>query len=71
MLVVIGASLGIGRAMQLSGAADYVAQVWFGLAGADPWLTLIAIYVMTNLFTELVTNNAAAALLFPIAMNAH
>lgn len=67
VLVVIGASLGIGRAMQLSGAADYVAQVWFGLAGADPWLTLIAIYVMTNLFTELVTNNAAAVLMFPIA----
>jgi di/tricarboxylate transporter len=67
VLVVIGASLGIGRAMQLSGAADHVAQVWFGLAGADPWLTLIAVYAMTNLFTELVTNNAAAVLVFPIA----
>lgn len=31
------------------------------------WLVIIGVYVLTWVFTELVTNNAAAALMFPIA----
>src|SRR5690606_22401248 len=38
-----------------------------GAFGDQPWLALIAIYVLTNLFTEVLTNNAAAVLVFPIA----
>jgi di/tricarboxylate transporter len=37
------------------------------MAGDSPWLALAAVYVVTSLFTELVTNNAAAVLIFPIA----
>jgi di/tricarboxylate transporter len=34
---------------------------------ADPWLVLAQVYLLTLVFTELVTNNAAAVLAFPIA----
>jgi di/tricarboxylate transporter len=67
VLTIIGASLGIGAAMSKSGAAESIALWWVGMAGDSPWLALIAIYAITSVFTELITNNAAAVLIFPIA----
>jgi di/tricarboxylate transporter len=67
LLVVIAASLGIGRAIETSGLADAVASRMIGLAGGHPWLVLAAVYAVTMIFTELITNNAAAVLVFPIA----
>lgn len=67
LLVVIAASLGIGNAVQSSGLANVVAEQIIGLAGGKPWLVLLAVYFVTMLFTELITNNAAAVLVFPIA----
>ena len=68
VLLVIGAALGIGRAMQTSGAAANIAERVISLATDNPWLVLVVIYGMTTLFTEMITNNAAAVLVFPIAM---
>jgi di/tricarboxylate transporter len=67
VLVVIGAALGLGEAMSRSGASGSIAAWWIGLAGDQPWLALLAVYAITSLFTELITNNAAAVLVFPIA----
>ena len=39
-----------------------------GIAGENPMLTLAAVYLTTMLCTELITNNAAAVLMFPIAL---
>ncbi len=68
LLVVIAASLGIGQAIESSGLADVVSSQIIGMAGGHPWLVLLAVYFVTTLFTELITNNAAAVLVFPIAM---
>lgn len=68
ILLAIAAALGIGRALELSGAAEFVAQKLIGLAQSNPWWSLVAIYGVCMLMTELITNNAAAALVFPIAM---
>ncbi|MCC7413866.1 MAG: SLC13 family permease [Gammaproteobacteria bacterium] len=70
VLVTIGASFGFGVALENSGAAAAVADVWLQLAGDNPWVTLAAVYVITMLVTELITNNAAAVLVFPLAMAA-
>lgn len=67
VLVVIGVALGIGSAMSATGAAEAVAHSWLSLAGDNPWLALAAIYAITSLMTEVITNNAAAVLIFPIA----
>ena len=67
VLVVIGAAFGIGRAMDVSGAANLIADTVIAVAQNDPWLALVAVYVVTSLFTEMITNNAAVALVFPIA----
>ncbi|MEX2671977.1 MAG: SLC13 family permease [Phycisphaeraceae bacterium] len=69
VLLVIGAAFGIGRAMDTSGAAGAIAASLIGFAGENPWLVLIIVYGVTMLFTELITNNAAAVLVFPIALS--
>jgi len=67
VLIVIAAALGIGRAMDQTGAAKLLADGVLSIAGTHPWLVLIAIYVVTSVLTEVITNNAAVALVFPIA----
>ncbi|MFA9478794.1 SLC13 family permease [Phycisphaerales bacterium AB-hyl4] len=68
VLIVIGAAFGIGQAMANSGAADGIAGFLINVVGENPWLTLLAVYIVTSIFTELITNNAAAVLVFPIAL---
>lgn len=68
LLVVIAAALGIAEAIKASGLAPTVANSIIGVASGHPWLALLAVYFLTTLFTELITNVAAAALVFPIAM---
>ena len=70
VLLVIAATFGIGEALKKTGAAGAMATHLVDLAGEDPWLTLAAIYFVTMLFTEMITNNAAAVLVFPIAVAA-
>jgi di/tricarboxylate transporter len=70
LLVVIGASLGIGQAMESSGAARGIAQVLLDFVGPHPWAMLAVIYLMTMIFTELMSNSAAAVIVFPIAVAA-
>jgi K+/H+ antiporter YhaU regulatory subunit KhtT len=38
------------------------------LVAGNPWLVLSMLYLTTSILTEMVTNNAAALILFPIAM---
>ncbi len=68
VLLVIGASFGLGRAMETTGAAQSIAEVLLSTAAGNPWLALVVMYGLTMLFTELMSNNAAAVLVFPIAM---
>lgn len=70
VLLVIAAASGISLALQKSGAAGMLADSLIGMAGDDPWLTLALVFLVTSLFTNVITNNAAAALMFPIAVAA-
>jgi di/tricarboxylate transporter len=68
ILIAIAAALGIGEAIAKSGLAATIGGGLISAAGDNPWLVLAAVYGVTVLFTELLTNNAAAALMFPFAM---
>ena len=70
-LVVIAASFGLGAAMETSGLADAVGHlVVEGFAGWGAVGVLLGLTLSAVVLTELITNNAAAVLLFPIAMAA-
>jgi di/tricarboxylate transporter len=68
VLIVIASALGISAALTKTGAASFLAEYVIKLAGGlGPLGLLAAIYLVTSLATEVITNNAAAALIFPIA----
>ncbi len=69
VLIVIGAALGVGQALETSGAAQVIAGNLIGFAGGNPWILLAVVYFITMIFTEVITNNAAAVLVFPIALS--
>ena len=66
-LLLIAASFGLARAMEKTGLAGAMAASTIGAAGDNPHVVLAAIYLVAMLFTELMSNNAAAVLTFPIA----
>jgi di/tricarboxylate transporter len=66
-LLLIAASFGLARAMEKTGLAEMVAGATIDVAGRHPYALLAAVYLVTMVFTELMSNNAAAVLTFPIA----
>ncbi len=66
-LLLIAASFGLARAMEKTGLAESIAHSTIAAAGDRPHLVLAALYFVTMVFTELMSNNAAAVLTFPIA----
>jgi di/tricarboxylate transporter len=69
VLIVIGAALGFGAALDQTHAAEAIAGGLLSLVNDNPWPALAMVYLVTTFFTEIITNNAAAALVFPIAMS--
>ncbi|MBX3442694.1 MAG: SLC13 family permease [Planctomyces sp.] len=68
VLLTIAASLGVGRALEMSGAAVAISESLIELCGDSAWIQLCIIYVLTLVLTELVTNNTAAVLMLPLAL---
>ncbi len=68
LLIAIAASFGLGHGLQATGAADFIAVGVLSAAGSDPLMALIAVYGIATLLSALITNNAAAVLVFPIAL---
>ncbi|HFE38895.1 MAG TPA: SLC13 family permease [Gammaproteobacteria bacterium] len=68
VLIVIAAAFAIGEAMRVSGASMGIANWLLGAAVGDPYLALSIIFFVTALLTSMITNNAAAVLMFPVAI---
>lgn len=67
---IIASALLLSKALTSSGVLTYFAQfLQQESGGITPIVGLVITYVITWLLTELVTNNAAAALIFPIALS--
>jgi di/tricarboxylate transporter len=70
VIVLLAGVLPLGIALQKSGGADWVAQHALGwLSGYGPLVMLAAIYLLTAMMTEVMSNNAAAVLVVPIAIS--
>ncbi|MGH8403490.1 MAG: SLC13 family permease, partial [Gammaproteobacteria bacterium] len=57
VIIAIAAAFGIGKALEISGAASGFAHTLLAFAGHDPWLLLVVIYGITMLLTELITHS--------------
>ena len=70
VLFLIYGMLGIGIAMGKTGGAEWIAMgVVHAMQGYGPLVMLAALYLLTSILTEMVTNNAVAILLTPIAIS--
>lgn len=70
VLLVIVAAFGVGKALENSGLADLVANhLIYSLHGFGIIGIIAGVFFITSIYTELITNNAAAALMFPIALS--
>ena len=70
VILVIAGAFGLGAAIQASGLADRLAAIFIGASSAfGPLGVLLGLVVVTIVLTEIITNNAAAALVFPIALS--
>ena len=68
ILIAIGASFGLGTALEKSGAAMFLSEKLVALTQPyGHYATLAAIYFVTMVLNELITNNGAAALAFPVS----
>ncbi|MDP5137889.1 anion permease [Rheinheimera baltica] len=66
--VVVTSALCVATAMNNTGLSLAISQFAGNvLAGQPAMLTFVGIFILTYLLTEVITNNAAAALMFPIA----
>ncbi len=71
VLITIACSFALSKALQNSGAAESVARTTINFShGLGPVGVLAAMFIITTIFSEIITNNAAAALIFPIALAA-
>lgn len=70
LMVIIASALIIAEVLESSGGAALIADgVRFLFSGFGVYGALVGVYLMTMLLTELIANNAAAALAFPVALS--
>ncbi|MEG1586814.1 MAG: SLC13 family permease [Bacteroidales bacterium] len=71
ILITIACAFAISKGMINSGMAGFIAEHTIGAVYQfGPHAVLAVLFLITCLFTEVITNNAAAALAFPIALEA-
>ena len=69
LLALIFSMLAIGAALESSGAVSLIAEaIAPALTGLPPFVLVWAIYLLTSVLTELVSNNAVAVVVTPIAV---
>ena len=68
VLVLIASSFSMGIALHQTGVAGYLAELVLPLIGVNQYFLIGGVFLMTMIITEMITNNAAALLVFPIAI---
>ncbi len=69
LLLIVG-TIALGQAMQKTGATDLYANAFLQLfAGAGPSVVLAGFLLLTSIGTQILSNNATAVLLLPVAIS--
>ena len=69
LLLILICSLAIGVGLEKSGTADWIARgLIFSVKGLGPVAVVASLFLITIFLTALITNAAAVAIVFPIAM---
>lgn len=70
LLALIFSMLAVGAALQNSGAIGLIVDaIAPGLGGLPPFLVIFSLFLLTTILTEIVSNNAVAVIMTPIAIS--
>jgi di/tricarboxylate transporter len=70
VLILIGSMLALGVSMQYTGTAQYLAELLTGLVRTwNPLWLLTGFFALTVLLTQPMSNQAAAAVVIPVALS--
>lgn len=70
VLILIAGTIGLGIAMDKTGASEFYAELFLGiLEGMPPEIILGGFILLTSVSTQILSNNATAVLLLPIAIS--
>ncbi|SDW39134.1 SLC13 family permease [Marinobacter mobilis] len=69
VVLTIASSFALGAALDATGAAGFLAREILDVSTGHPLLTLLLIYLVVSILTEVITNNAAAVLVVPIVLS--
>jgi len=70
VIMIVAASLALGLALERTGGAQYLAQLYVAVAsGYPPLAVLSGLMLLMAVMTNIVSNNAAAVIGTPIAVN--
>lgn len=69
VLVAIASAFGLGAALEITGVDAFVAEKAITAGASNPHVALLLICLVTMLLTEMVSNNAAAVLAFPLGLS--
>lgn len=70
ILIIFSGSMAIGHAFEQTGVAQAMANGILEVCGSNPYVVLTAICLVGTFVTEFISNTAAAAMFYPIAMSA-
>jgi di/tricarboxylate transporter len=68
-LVVLGSAVGLESAVTGSGLSQKIAELCASIGGGNPRVSLAVVLAGTLIMTNIITNAAAAAFMFPVALS--
>jgi di/tricarboxylate transporter len=69
LLLIVG-TIALGKAMEKTGASQYYAEAFLALfTDSEPVMVLAGVILLTSISTHLLSNNATAILMLPIAIS--
>jgi di/tricarboxylate transporter len=68
-VVILGAAVGISTAVTATGLSDVIAQGITSIGGTSPNIALVMVFLSCILLTNIITNAAAASIMFPVALS--
>lgn len=68
IIIVFAGSVCIGKAIESTGIAQLVAESILNVCGSNPYVVITAICLVATFVTEFISNTAAGAMFYPIAM---
>ena len=70
IIIVFAGSVAIGKAIEQTGIAQMIAGGLLNVCGTNPYVVLTAVCLVATFITEFISNTAAGAMFYPIAMSA-